>query len=51
MKRYNKYTIREILEAMGEGVTFETVIKRKFNTSMKEFEKRWLTELNKGRFY
>ena len=51
MKRYNKYTIREILKAMGEGETFEAVIKRKFNVSMKEFEKRWLTELNKGRLY
>ncbi|MDD4879008.1 MAG: tetratricopeptide repeat protein [Candidatus Omnitrophica bacterium] len=51
MKRYNKYTIREILKAMGEGETFEAVIKRKSNLSMKEFEKRWLTELNKGRLY
>ena len=51
MKRYNKYTIREILKGMGGGETFETVMKKKFNTSMKEFEKRWLTELNKGRLY
>jgi hypothetical protein len=51
MKRYNKYTIREILKAMGDGETFEQVIKRKFNVSMKEFEKRWLVELNKGGLY
>ncbi len=51
MGRYNKYTIRETLKAVGDGETFETVMKRKFNLSMKEFEKRWLTELNKGRLY
>ncbi len=51
MKRYNKYTIREILKDIGEGETFEQVMKRKFNVSMKEFEKRWLSELNKGSLY
>ena len=51
MKKYNKYTVREILRALGEGEAFETVMKRKFNVSMKEFEKRWLVELNAGKLY
>ena len=51
MKRYNKYTIREILKAMGEGETFESVAKRKLNITVKELEKRWLVELNEGKLY
>jgi len=51
MKRYNKYTIREILKAFGGGETFESVMRSKFNVSMMEFEKRWLKELNEGKLY
>lgn len=51
MRRYNKYTIREILKALGAGEAFEAVMKRRFNVSVKEFEKRWLTELNEGKLY
>lgn len=51
MKRYNKYTIREILKAIGGGETFESIMRRRFNVSMKEFEKRWLKELNEGKLY
>lgn len=51
MKRYNKYTIREILKAMGEGETFESAAKRKLNITVKELEKRWLAELNEDKLY
>lgn len=51
MKRYNKYTIREILKAIGEGETFEAVAKRKLNMTMKELEKRWLRELKEDKLY
>jgi len=51
MNRYNKYTIREILRSIGDGETFEAVVKRRLNVTMKEFERRWLAELNAGKLY
>lgn len=51
MKRYNKYKIREILQLLGEGETFEAIAKRKLNITIKELEKRWLEELKKGKLY
>jgi len=51
MKRYGRYTIREILKLMGDGETFESAAKRKLNITMKELEKRWLRELKEGKLY
>lgn len=51
MKRYNKYTIKEVLKLLGAGVAFEDAAKKKFYISTKELEKRWLKELRAGDLY
>ncbi|MFH0771070.1 MAG: peptidase MA family metallohydrolase [Candidatus Omnitrophota bacterium] len=51
MKRYNKYKVREILELVGEGQSFELVIKNKLNINLKELERRWLNDLKAGKLY
>jgi len=51
MKRYNKYTIREMLKMLGTGMTFEEVAKKKLYVTVKELEKRWMKELKAGELY
>lgn len=51
MKRYNKYTIRELLKSLAEGKTFEEAAKSKLYITTKELEKRWLSKLRAGELY
>jgi tetratricopeptide (TPR) repeat protein len=51
MKRYNKYTIREVLKLLGTGMTFEEVAKKKLYVTTKELQKRWFKELGAGELY
>lgn len=51
MKRYNKYTVREMLRMLGEGVAFEEAAKKKLYVTVQELEKRWLKKLKAGELY
>lgn len=51
VKRYGKYRIREILQKLGEGESFEVIMKNKLNVTVDEFEKRWLADLREGKLY
>ncbi len=51
MKRYNKYTIREMLKLLGAGMTFEEAARKKLYLTVNELEKRWMKELKAGELY